>query len=519
MAKPTRQSGKQSLADDYFIESLDAAHRVLGEAEKLTVEEPLDIVLDQPWEAEQTQFSPAVYDESTGRFRLYYSAWIDGEQLICALDSDDGLSWERPSLGLVEWGGSKGNNITNCPRGGLMVFYDPHTTDAAHRWKRIDNKPTGAAADGSPVWRACHSTDGYDWQPYAQGGHSDQRMLFNFGSPSETFGGVIDPDARFVYYSQRGSGRRTRILGRRDSADGLNWSGLRTVIDQDLDDEPGTEFYAAGFDVANRTDGGLHVLMLHTFLTDLSEPYAIADPEKYWGKEESGPSAVAARVDGYVDTQLAVSRDTVSWTRYRQPFLPRGVPGAWDGGMLYGDGPILHDDRLWLFYSACQQSHNGRGHRGGDPPYVKNKSWGKGVATLRPDGWAHIEATSFAPGRLTTHRFRQESGGHIFVNVDAAAGELCYELLQDTGAPIPGFGLAECDPIRSDTLSAELSWNGKSGWPARGDWRPPGCENLSRSEFYVKLRFHIAPGTRLYSLTLDPPEVAIWGAAVPGRLD
>ena len=138
-------------------------------------------------------------------------------------------------------------------------------------------------------------------------------MLFNFGSPAETFGGVIDPDAPYLHYSQRGSNRRTRVLGRRDSQDFLNWSGLRTVIEQDLLDPPGTEFYSAGFDPINRTDGGLHVLMLHTFQTDLSEPYGIAGAERYWGAGETGSAALPARVDGFVETQLAVSRDTVSW--------------------------------------------------------------------------------------------------------------------------------------------------------------------------------------------------------------
>jgi len=511
--------GKQTFADDFFIESLHGSRRVLGEPVKQTTDAPLAIALDRPWEQEQIYFSSACLDEQTGQFRLYYSAWIHGEQLICALVSDDGLRWSRPSLGLVEWAGSTGNNITNCPRGGLVIIQDPHTTDESRRWWRIDNKPTGTDAAGAPQWRAFHSADGYDWHAEPSGTHSSQRMLFNFGSPSETFGGVIDPDAAFVYYSQRGSGHRTRVLGRRDSADGLNWSGLRTVIDQDLEDPPGTEFYAAGFDAANRTDGGLHVLMLHTFLTDLSEPYAIEAAENYWGKEEPGPTAVAARVDGYVDTQLAVSRDTVAWTRYRQPFLRRGVPGAWDGGMLHGDAPILHNDRLWLFYSASDLTHNGRGHRAGDGRRAKARSWGKGLATLRPDGWVYVEATSFAPGQLTTHRFRQEAGGRVFVNVDAAAGELRYELLEDTGAPVPGYGVVDCDPIRVDTLSTELSWQGKPGWPERGDERPPGCEGLIRSEFYLKLRLHIAPGTKLYSLTLDPPEVAIWGVTVPGRLD
>lgn len=512
--------GKQLFIDDYFIESLTGARRVLGRPVKQTVEQPLDIPLDRPWETGQVQFARACYDDEARTFRLYYSAWIDGRQLLCAVDSVDGLHWERPSLGLVEWDGSKDNNITNCPPGGLAIFRDPHEPDAARRWKRIDNKPTGTDEAGAPVWRAFHSADGYAWQPEPPGSHSAQKMLFNFGSPAETFGGVIDPDAPYVYYSQRGSGRRTRVLGRRDSADGLNWSGLRTVIDQDLDDPPGTEFYAAGFDPVRRTDGGLHLLMLYTYLTDVTEPYVIENAERYWGQGgETGPTAMAARIDGFVDSQLAVSRDTVSWTRYREPFLERGAPGAWDWGMLYADAPILHGDRLWLFYGACSLTHNGCSPRRDEVRYASPKSWGKGVATLRPDGWVGVEAEAFAPGQLTTHRFRQASGGRVSVNVDAAAGELRYELLEDTGAPIPGYGVADCDPIRADTLRGELSWGGRRGWPAVSEAQRARYPSMSAGEHYVKLRFHIAPGTRLYALTLDPPEVAIWRAAVPGRLD
>ena len=514
-----KQPGKQLFIDDYFIESITNAHRVLNQPRKLTVDRPLEIPLDRPWEAGQAQFAGINYDEHSCAFRLYYRVWIDGRELLCALDSGDGTEWERPRLGLVDWNGDRDNNITNCPPGGLSILWDPHEQDEEFRWKRIDNKPTGAGPAGEPVWRAFHSRDGYDWRPYPPGAHSEQRMLFNFGSPAESFGGVIDPQARYVYYSQRGSDRRTRVLGRRDSPDFLNWSGLRTVIDQDLQDPPGTEFYAAGFDMANRTDGGLHVLMLHAFLTDLSEPYAIAEADRYWGPGESGPTAIPARIDGFVDCQLAVSRDTVAWKRYREVFIPRGAPGAWDWGMLYADGPVLHDERLWFFYGAGNLTHNGRTARLGQPPYATPKEWGKGVAVLRPDGYVSVEADAYAPGMLTTHRFRQEAGGSVRVNVDASAGQLRYELLEDTGDPIPGYGAADCDPIDADTLDGALSWNGAPGWPGVSDAQRSRYPGLSGSEFYVKLRFHIYPGAKLYSITLDPPEVAMWHVAGAGRID
>ncbi len=511
--------GKQLFIDDFFVESMRDVRRVLNQPKKQTVERSLSIPMNCAWEAGSPRFQRVPYDEKAHRFRLYYTNWIDGRALVCAADSSDGVAWEKPSLGLVEFDGSTDNNITNCPADELALHWDPHELDASRRWKRVDNKPTGSDEAGNRIWRAFASADGYDWQQVPEGAHSSQPMLFNFGAPPEGFGGAIDPDAPFVFYSQRGSGRRTRILGRRDSADFLNWSGLRTVIDQDLDDPPGTEFYSASADLANRSNGGLRIMMLHTLHTDLDEPYHIQAPDHYWGHEPGG-SAIPARADGIVDSQLAVSRDTVQWTRWREPFIERGGPGAWDWGMLYADAPILHNDQLHFFYMAGPQSHNGRTAYPEEGRYPRPKSWGKGLATLRRDGYVHVEASSFTPGQLTTHRFQQAAGGDIYVNVDATAGELRYELLQDTGAPIAGYSVEDCDPIRGDGLNEALSWGGRRGWPAVGDdRRTPGLEDLPVREFYMKLRFHLDPGAKLYSLTLDPPEVAIWGASVPGRID
>lgn len=508
--------GKQLFIDDFFIESMVGARRVLHQPQKLTAQQPLEVVFDRPWERGEVRPGSIVYDESNHRFRMYYKVDVDGEARICALDSSDAQHWERPELGLVEFEGAKRNNITNCPAEALAILWDPHARDEDFRWKRIDNKPMGQADDGQPQWQAYHSRDGYDWRPYPPGPHNRQTMLFNFGARPESFGGGVDPDAPYVYYTQRGSGRATRVLGRRDSADFLNWSGLRTVIDLDLADPPGTEFYSASTDVANRSEGGLHTLMLHVYQTDLAEPYVL-DTGYYWGEEP--PKATPIRLDGLVETQLAVSRDTMSWIRYRQPFLPRGEAGAWDWGMVYGSAPIRHGDQLLFAYNACNLTHSGRSARLFEAPFLSPPIRGKGLAVLRPDGYVSVEAQTFAPGVLTTHRFRQESGGAIGVNVDAAAGELRYELVQDTGDPVPGYGVADCDPIRCDTLAGQLSWRRRHGWPGVTAEQAARFPKLGKGGVYVKLRFYIAPGTRLYSVTLDPPEVAMWRARVTGGVD
>ena len=56
----------------------------------------------------------------------------------------------------------------------------------------------------------------------------------------------------------------------------------------------GSEFYAAGHDMANRTDGGLHIIMLNVFFTDLTEPYAIEQPDLYWGHAGGSPALPSA---------------------------------------------------------------------------------------------------------------------------------------------------------------------------------------------------------------------------------
>ena len=514
--------GKQLFLDDFFIESLCDARRVLNRPVKITVEQPLELGFDKPWDRGEIRTGDIVYDEESQRFTLYYSVAVEGGVRVCALTSPDGLDWEYPDLGLVEFAGSKRNNITTFPTDVsrsdcLGVLWDPHAASVAERWKRVDNKPSGSRPGGEVEWRAFHSADGFDWVPYPPGSHSEQTMLFNFGARPNSFGGTIDPDARYIHYFQRGSGRATRALGRRDSPDCLNWSGLRTVLDTDLQDPPGTELYGASCDMANRTEGGLHLLMLHTYSTDLGEPHKMATAGKYWGTEPLGATPI--RTDGFIDTQLAVSRDTVSWQRFREPFLPRGEAGAWDWGMLYADAPIRHGDRLMIYYLGANLTHGGRSPVGGEIPFSRAAQRGKGLATLRPDGYVGVEASGYAPGQLTTHRFRQELGGKLRVNVDAAAGELRYELLEDRGTPIPGYSAADCDPIRTDELDAELSWNGKVGWPAIAAEREAFFGKLGRSGSYIKLRFYILPGAKLYSVTLDPPQVTMWRADVTGGVD
>ena len=55
--------GKQLFLDDFFIESLCDARRVLNRPVKITVEQPLELGFDKPWDRGEIRTGDIVYDE------------------------------------------------------------------------------------------------------------------------------------------------------------------------------------------------------------------------------------------------------------------------------------------------------------------------------------------------------------------------------------------------------------------------------------------------------------------------
>ena len=82
------------------------------------------LVTDRPWEGSVCGFVTVFRDGAL--FRMYYRAWsvelenskgehgsglITGPMTVCYAESADGIHWERPDLGLIEFEGSTKNNI------------------------------------------------------------------------------------------------------------------------------------------------------------------------------------------------------------------------------------------------------------------------------------------------------------------------------------------------------------------------------------------------------------------------
>lgn len=138
---------------------------------------------DKPWEIRIDNGYPNVlYDQEQKVYHCYYTLFTeDGDTEETTLEqrmkrayrprpdrvpslayarSLDGIHWEKPSLGKVEWRGSKENNLLFLYAHGTGVILDSHETDPKKRYKLV----TKVDMPGRGAYMAVgFSPDGVQW--------------------------------------------------------------------------------------------------------------------------------------------------------------------------------------------------------------------------------------------------------------------------------------------------------------------------------------------------------------------
>ena len=101
------------FVDDYLMDSLQG-----DITRQLQLPEPKEVVFaaDQPWEGNTSGYYSLFRDGDL--YRMVYRGWQHHEnkkaahpEVTCYAESKDGINWIKPKLGLIEWNGSKDNNI------------------------------------------------------------------------------------------------------------------------------------------------------------------------------------------------------------------------------------------------------------------------------------------------------------------------------------------------------------------------------------------------------------------------
>ena len=415
---------KQLLVDDHVIASSKNLRRELGKVTKLNGGRPV-MVRDQPWEKVCTYYGTALHDGK--KFQLWYRASYSPWALGYA-ESIDGVNWKKPKLGLVEFGGTKQNNIVDTKLGlayAFSCFIDKNEKDAKHKYKCCWGHPRKI--------RACigYSADGIRWHPYNKGEPvtwraADTHSQLLWDEDAKVYRLFTRTDyARFL--RARMEVRGFRAMTNPDvKSNPLNWKLGRNGV---LDRKPDTYKRRQVYSMTDWIHEGVHFGLITLF--------------EYPGDRSEGPIDYKKRHDRDVLTfYLATSRDAVhwdfQWVYAGKPFVPRGKSGTFDKDEVIPPANIItHRDRHWIYYSGSTERH-------GD----LKKKHGIGCATVKLDRLIGLSAGKTA-GQFTTHPFVL-AGDALEVNADTSAGSMDVEVLTSGGKRHPGYSatIARSDGLR-----------------------------------------------------------------------
>ncbi len=124
-----------------------------------------------------------------------------------------------------------------------------------------------------------------------------------------------------------------------------------------------------------------------------------------------------------------------------------GPRGAWDGGFIRSAKALVADgQKLRLYYTGMDHPHGGQ----------KKGDWRRGIGMVswRLDGIVGMAGA--AEGELVTAAM--PIGGQLHVNADATGGRITAELLDPSGALVPGFESSRCQPLEGDSLDHVFRW-------------------------------------------------------------
>ncbi len=454
-------SRRELFVDDLLIDKLS------GKAEqRLHQPQIQEIVLvhDLPWEGSGSGYHSVFKDGD--KYRMYYKSWQltvtpgkvnTGEHPLftCYAESDDGIHWRKPELGLHDFKGSKANNIVipngmmgkvNPDGGHPAVFKDENpaaSEDAKYKAIVRSNSPKGLLALKSP--------DGLRWSPMA-----DAPVITDGAFDSQNLAFWDAHSGQYRAYWRYFTGGTTdeknwkptgdRAIRTATSKDFIHWENQH---DLSYVDSPSEQLYT---NQVKPYDRAPHLLIgFPTRYTERGWSDSMrALPEREhreWRSKASDRYGMAITEGLFMS-----SRDGVKFKRWNDAFLPPGIerPGTWNYGHQYIAWHPVETK------SALEGAPNELSFYATES-YWTGKSSQLRRYTLRLDGFVSIRAP-MSGGELITKPLTFTGKALTMNFASSAAGGIQVEIQDVGGKPISGFALADAQPVFGDSVNRTVTW-------------------------------------------------------------
>jgi hypothetical protein len=410
----------EMFVDDWLIDP--ALRRGISLELQTPVRREVVITTDKPWEGHFSAYYTIFKDGA--KYRLYYrgsAATSDKseQQFTCYAESADGIHFVRPDLGLIEFDGSKDNNIilSGTESHNFAPFLDKNpAAKPGERYKALAGIGSKLHALGSP--------DGLHWkklqtEPVMTKGTFDSLNLAFWDTQSNCY-------RAYSRYFDRGDYTGYRAIQNSQSPDFLHW------------DEPQPNHYAEGVPKT-------HFYTNATFPCPGAPHHYLAFPMRFVPDRKK---IQESKQPGVSDAVFMSSRDGRNWDRtHLESWLRPGTDQRnWthrSNMPAWGIVPTSPDE-FSIYVSEHYDWPDNRLRR----------------VTVRRHGFSSAHA-GYNGGQFTT-RPLIFSGDQLVLNyATSAAGSIAVELQDESGKPLPGYALADMKPLFGDELDAVIAWNSK----------------------------------------------------------
>lgn len=447
-------------------------------------------------------YGTVIHDK--GKFRMWYLAWPntnpkyntpeekpDNYRPIGYAESVDGIHWTKPNLGLVEFRGSKENNLIliepashpySRPVDFNAVLFDPQDPDPARRYKiayivsdikrRIATTVNAVSPDGLR-WKLLNT------EPYTRS-HFENTGLIRFqgdyyasGQNLFPFGGNL-PDGS-------PAGRVMTVLR---SPDFIKWPANRSIA-----------FFRDGYQAAPEGLGE----EVHMGAGLWNRGNIILGLYGIWHGTNIKAKPGLRLAGLTIDLGFVISNDAL---HYREPvprfvMVPRGSPGQWDSQcLLQGNAFYNSETETYIWYSHWDLDNQLEQTKAA----AGNPRQAIGLLKLPRDRFGYLSklmtGASPAPGRgprydkgsVISMPVILKRSAKLYVNADnlTDAAPITIEILNKTDEVIRGYESS----VSKDTLRAPVSWRAAKNLPLNQPFRirvswPDGVPNPRLYAMYV----------------------------------
>lgn len=431
------QDRRELFVDDFLVEKLHNIDFRAG----IPVSGGIALRFNEPWEGRFCTYISIISDGKL--FRMYYRG-SSSQEVTCYAESEDGINWKKPRLGLFEVNGSSANNIVFADRKlpathNFSVLFDNRKgVPAEERFKAVG----GASNEKKPylgLYRFV-SSDGIHWTRYSK----DTSAIFSdYALDSQNVITWVPAENCYAVYMRGWTNGKpgelypangVRTIVRSTSKDFLNWS---EPVFMKFGNTPVEHLYTNATHPYFRAP---HILISMPFRFSPSVK-VLTDNELIWNGTDR------SQWQGVADAVFMTSRGGNVYDRkFMESFVRPGMEqmnwGARSNIPAMGVIPTGRNEMSFFVTRAY----------GTKDVFLERM-------ILRTDGFASLHA-GYDEGYAQTKPVILQ--GNVFkINFSTSSvGYVKIILLDEKGKEIPGFGEADFVKLTGDKIDANISWTG-----------------------------------------------------------